>query len=87
LIKVGNTLDEKHEMERAQEFARFRDNNPDVDTNSVKMLQSKKERIISEIFDQLDGQKSGEIHLDNLNLDNFNIDLLRFFEPLFAQIQ
>lgn len=44
-------MDEKHEKERTKEFSKFRDNNPDVDTRSVKMLQEKKEKILNDIFD------------------------------------
>lgn len=51
LIKHGTSMDEKHEKERTKEFSKFRDNNPDVDTRSVKMLQEKKEKILNDIFD------------------------------------
>ena len=38
LIKHGSSMNEKHEKERTVEFSKFRDNTPNVDTRSVKML-------------------------------------------------
>ena len=86
LIKHGNTMNEKHEKERTVEFSKFRDNAPNVDTRSVKMLQEKKEKILNDIFDQLDGKQQGQIDMDNLNVDNFSAHLLTFFEPIFEEI-
>ena len=87
LIKCGNELEEKHEKQRTDEFERFRDNNPDVDTKSVKMLEQKKVTILEQIFDSLDGHDSGVISIDNLNLDNLSKNMLELFDPIFEEIQ
>lgn len=79
-------MNEKHEKERTEEFEKFRDNNPDVDTQSVWMLESKKVQILEDIFEHLDSNKSGSINMDNLNLDTISADMLKFFDPIFEEI-
>lgn len=51
LIKVGTETRKKQELKRTEEFEKFRDNNPDVDTWSVQMFEEKKLKILDELFD------------------------------------
>lgn len=76
LISEGKKIHEKHEVWRSQEFSKYKNQNPDVDTWSVKMLESWKAEIVANIFDQLDKNHEGKISSNNLDLNDLSSSML-----------
>ena len=83
LINEGRKYNEKHEQRRSTEFAKYRNNNPDVDTHSVRMLESRKQEIVEGIFDTIDKHHEGKISMNNLNLEDLSANMIEFFDPIF----
>ena len=51
------------------------------------MLELKKQNILEEIFEQMDGDEDGKISADSMNVDFLNKELMEFFMPMMCDMQ
>ena len=82
LIATGEKAKTKKERQRRREERKFKEANPEVDTQSTRMLELTKQNILGDIFDQIDGDGDGEISSSKMNIEPLSQDLMDFFKPI-----
>ena len=87
LISMGTKYSKKKEQNRKREERKYKELNPKVETHSTRMLELKKQNILEEIFEQMDGDEDGKISADSMNVDFLNKELMEFFMPMMCDMQ